>query len=254
MQGTELVVHGSLVVRARDRRDRRASAGLTISSKPLGFQELDRGHRKVSADKPGADPRLPRLARGRVGKKWEQRVRKHFDFLLDHGFAFGGVDDRSFWQTDATYLSERVGIEIADSRETNRVEIDLIRLREGRLPDPQIWVTDEPISRTLLDNVIEARSHPSLGELPTLSSRGVDEQIATWARLLKDAAPELLRGDDAPIADAEALVRRRVAEHPQEMVVWLPHDSSDEDEREAVADAERDTPERVIVRVRRYHR
>jgi hypothetical protein len=191
---------------------------------------------------------------GRAAKNWERRVRKHFDFLLDHGFAFGGADDSSFWQPHATYLSDRVGIEIADSRETNRVEIDLIRLREGRLPDPQIWVTDEPISRTLFDNVIEARKHRSLSELATLSSRGVDEQVETWARLLKEVAPELLRGDDAPIADAEALVRRRVAEHPQEMVVWLPRDASHEREREALADAERDAPEEVPVRVRRYRR
>ena len=191
---------------------------------------------------------------GREAKKWEGRVRKHFDFLLDHGFAFGGVDDSSFWQTDAIYLSDRAGIEIADSRETNRVEIDVIRLSEGQLPEPQVWVTDEPISRTLLDNVIEARSDPSLSELPTLSSRGVDEQIETWARLLKDVAPDWLRGDDAPIAEAEAFVRQRVAEHPQEMVVWLPHDASDEREREALADAERDTPEGVSVHVRRYRR
>ena len=191
---------------------------------------------------------------GRGAKRWERRVRKHFDFLLDHGFAFGGVDDSSFWQTNATYFSDRLGIEIADSREFNRVEIDLIRLDEGRLPKPRIWVTDEPISRTLFDNVLEARRHPSLSELPTLSSRGVDEQVETWARLLKEVAPELLRGDDAPIAEAEALVRRRVAKHPHDMVVWLPHDASDERERAAVADAERDAPEGVTVHVRRYRR
>jgi hypothetical protein len=191
---------------------------------------------------------------GREAMKWERRVRKHFDFLLDHGFAFGGVDDSSFWETGATYLGGRVGIEIADSRETNRVEIDLIRLDDGRLPEPQIWVTDERINRTLLDNVIEARRHPSLSQLPALSARSVDEQLATWARLLKDVAPEVMRGDDAPIADAEAMVRQRVAEHPQEVVVWLPHDASDERERLALTDAERRAPEGVTVHVRRYDR
>jgi hypothetical protein len=191
---------------------------------------------------------------GREAKKWEQRVRKHFDFLLGHGFTFGGVDDSRFWETGATYLGRRVAIEIADSRETNRVEIGLVRLHEGRLPEPQIWVTDEPITRTLLDNVIEARRHPSLSELPALSSRTVDEQLETWARLLREVAAEVLRDDDAPIADAEAVVRQRVAVNPQEIVVWLPHDASDEREREARANAERDAPEGVTVRVRRYHR
>src|SRR4051794_6805183 len=75
------------------------------------------------------------LTMGREGKKWERRVRRHFDFLLGHGFAFDGVDDSSFWQTNATYLSDLVGIEIANSREMNRVEIDLIRLHDGRLPE-----------------------------------------------------------------------------------------------------------------------
>ena len=147
------------------------------------------------------------LAMGRGPKEWERRVRKHFDFLLSHGFAFGGVDDTSFWKTAATYLGSRVGIEIADSREMNRIEIELIRLDGGHLAKPQVWVTAEPIRRTLLDTVIEARSHPSLGELSALSSREIDEQLETWARLLKEVAPELLRGDDAPIADAEAVVR-----------------------------------------------
>jgi hypothetical protein len=191
---------------------------------------------------------------GREAKEWERRVRKHFDFLLDHGFAFGGVDDSSSWETGAIYLGGRVGIEIADSREMNRVEIDLIRLHNGRLPEPQIWVTDEPINRTLLDNVIEARRHPSVSQLPALASRRVDEQLETWARLLKEVAPEVMRGDDAPIADAEAVVRQRVAEHPQEIVVWLPHDASDERERDALTDARRGAPEGVAVHVRRYAR
>jgi hypothetical protein len=191
---------------------------------------------------------------GREAKRWERRVRKHFDFLLDHGFAFGGVDDSTFWETGATYLGGRVGIEIADSRETNRVEIDLIRLHDGRLPEPQTWLTDEPINRTLLDNVIEARRHPSLNQLPALPSRRVDEQLETWARLLKEVAPELMLDDDAPIADAEAVVRQRFAEHPQEMVVWLPHDASDERERDALTDAQRRAPKGVTVHVRRYDR
>jgi hypothetical protein len=147
-----------------------------------------------------------------------------------------------------------VGIEIADSRETSRIEIDLIRLHHGQLPEPQIWVTDDPINRTLLDNVIEAQRHPSLSELPALSSRPGDEQLAAWARLLREVAPEALRDGDAPIVDAEAVVRRRVAEHPQEIVVWLPHDASDERERAALAAAEQDAPEGVSVRVRRYER
>jgi hypothetical protein len=70
------------------------------------------------------------LTMGREAKEWERRVRKHFDLLLDHGFAFGGVDDSSFWETGAIYHGGRVGI-----------EIDLIRLRNGRLPEPQVWPT-----------------------------------------------------------------------------------------------------------------
>ena len=191
---------------------------------------------------------------GRQAEKWERRVRKCFDFLLEHGYVFASDDDTSRWQTNATYRARRLGIEIADSRELNRVEIDLIRLHDGRLPEPQIWVSDAPISRTLLDTVLEARRHSRLHELQALSTQGTDEQLATWARMLQEAAPEVLHDDDAPIADAEVLVRQRVAEHPQEIVVWLPHDASEQRQREASAEAEQRVPKDVTVRVRRYER
>lgn len=194
------------------------------------------------------------LGVGRTGRKWEKQVRKHFDFLLDCGFVFVGVDDSNFWEIQALYVGRRIGVQVADSRETARVEVDLIRLSDGHIPLRQVWVTDEPIARTLLDNVVEARSHPAADELAALSSKTFDEQLQSWARLLQEIAPEVIRDDDAPIADAERVIRRRVADHPQEMVVWLPHDASDERERSAVAEAGRDLPAGVELKVRRYQR
>lgn len=191
---------------------------------------------------------------GRAEKAWERSVRSHFDFLLERGFRFDHVDD-SAWGTTAVYLSSTLGLEVTRSTEFSRVEITLLRLVGGQPPEPEIWVTDRPINRTLLDNVLVARAPSLLEQIPTgLSKRDVDAQLRLWAESLRSVAPDFLEGSDAALVEAERVVRQRVADNPQELTVWLPSDATDTDERRAREKAERTAPVGVQVTVRRYKR
>jgi len=204
------------------------------------------------ADSWGKSRTLPLV--GRSAKAWERGVRAHFDFLLDSAFRFDHVD-HGVWATSAAYVSSSLGVEVTRSTEFRRVEITLLRLVDGQLPEPEIWVTDRPINRTLFDNVLLARAPNLLEQVPTgLSEREVDGQLRLWAELLRSVAPDFLEGDDAAIVEAEQVVRQRVAENPQELTIWLPSDASDTDEAKAREKAERTTPDEVRIIVRRYAR
>jgi hypothetical protein len=192
----------------------------------------------------------------RAAKAWERRVREHFDFLVEHGFRFDRVEASS-WATTAFYLSPTLGLEMTRSVEFNRVEITLLRLVHGELPEYEVWVTDSPLNRVLFDNVLIARA-PELDEasrgLKGLSSDEEDKQLRFWADALRSVAPDFLDGDDAALREGEQVVRQRVAENPQELTIWLPGDASQAEEDRAREEARQTAPPNVEVSVRRYHR
>jgi hypothetical protein len=192
----------------------------------------------------------------RAAKAWERRVSEHFDFLVEHGFRFDHVE-ASPWATTARYLSPTLGLEITRSVEFDRVEIELVRLVGGELPEYEVWVTDSPRNRVLFDNVLIARA-PELDEasqaLGGLSKDNEEKQLRFWADALRAVAPDFLDGDDAPLRDGEQVVRQRVAENPQELTIWLPSDASQEEEDRARDEARRTAPANVEVLVRRYRR
>jgi hypothetical protein len=190
----------------------------------------------------------------RAAKRWEARVRRHFDFLTEYGFRFDGVDD-DWWATSAVYLSGALGVEVTRSVEFDRVEITLLRLGEGQPPEPEVWVTDSPINGVLFDNVLEARAPDRAARVPTgLSKREVEQQLGLYAELLRTIAPDFLQGSDAALLEAERLIRERVAAKPQELTIWLPSDASQVDEARAREEAERTNPPEVQVVVRKYAR
>jgi hypothetical protein len=192
----------------------------------------------------------------RAAKAWERRVREHFDFLVEHGFRFDRVEASS-WATTAFYLSPTLGLEMTRSVEFDRVEITLLRLVHGELPEYEVWVTDSPLNRVLFDNVLIARA-PELDEasrgLKGLSSDEEDKQLRFWADALRSVAPDFLDGDDAALREGEQVVRQRVAENPQELTIWLPGDASQAEEDRAREEARQTAPPNVEVSVRRYRR
>jgi hypothetical protein len=190
----------------------------------------------------------------RAAKAWEARVRPHFDFLVDRGFRFDHVEAGSR-TTSAFYLSSTLGVRVTSSLEFDRVEVSLLRLVEGRLPEPEIWVTDRPINRVLFDNVLIARAPHLAEQVPTgLSNRAIEKQLRLWAELLRSVATDFLQGDDAAIVEAERVIRQRVTENPQELTIWLASEASEAEEARALDEAERTTPPGVRIVVRRYAR
>ena len=192
----------------------------------------------------------------RAAKAWEHRVREHFDFLVEHGFRFDHVDAK-WWATTAVYLSPALGLEVTRSTEFNRVEITLLRLVGGELPEDEIWVTDGALNRILFDNVLIVRA-PELDEasraLKGLSHKDEEQQLRFWADALRSVAPDFLDGDDTPLRDGELVIRQRVAENPQELTIWLPSDASQEHEDRARKEARQTAPPNVEVSVKRYRR
>jgi hypothetical protein len=99
--------------------------------------------------------------------------------------------------------------------------VNLIRLVDGEVPPYPIWITEEVLNWTLLDNVIEARRPDLSAQIPSggLQKDELERQLETWAELLRLVAPESLEHDPSAIDDAAVVIRKRVGEHPQQVTV-----------------------------------
>jgi hypothetical protein len=194
---------------------------------------------------------------GKDGEKWLERVEPHFGFLRSLGFGNVDTDDSSFWSIWVQYRSENSAVRISKSNEFVRAEVALIRLVDGEVPPDPIWITDARIDWTLLDNVVEVRV-PELmsdvGKQTGLKSSQLEEQLRFWAQILREVAADFLAGSFAPMDEAAALVRSRVAAHPQQVQVWLPEDAPVGAEAQEAGAVQATVPPNVSVSVRRYRR
>jgi hypothetical protein len=194
---------------------------------------------------------------GKDALKWRKMVELHFGFLTGLGFATIDVDDSSFWSLWVQYRSETSAIRISRSNEFIRSEVELIRLVNGEVPAYPIWITDDRIDWTLLDNVVEVRQPDLMAEVARqtgLRASQLDEQLKFWARVLRDVAEDFLVGSFAPLDEAGALVRSRVAENPQQVQIWIPSDAPAGAGAERAAEIQATVPPNVGVSVRRYRR
>jgi hypothetical protein len=194
---------------------------------------------------------------GKTAEKWRKQVEPHFGFLSDHGFTVVDVDDSSFWSLWVQYRSGTAAVRISKSNETGRAEVQLIRLVDGEVPPYPIWITENRIDWTLLDNVVEVRQPYRLGDVGRLSgltASKLDQQLHFGASVLRDVAPEFQDGDCAPIDEAGELIRSRVAEHPQQVQVWIPKEAAVGSETDQIAEVQSTVPPNVGVSVRRYWR
>lgn len=146
---------------------------------------------------------------------------------------------------------------ISKSNEFVRSEVHLIRLVNGEVPPYPIWITGDRIDWTLLENVVESRQPDLMRDvtrLHGLKPSDLDQQLHFWARVLRDVAGDFLAGDFAPLDEAAAIVRARVADHPQSVQVRLPDDAPTGDEAQEAAATAATVPPEVGVSVRRYRR
>lgn len=190
--------------------------------------------------------------------EWQKVVEPHFAFLDEHGFALkADASESNFWVTRVVYASRDRAVEIDRSVEFSRVEVYLLRLQDGRMPKAQVWVTDAPINRMLLDNVLEARIPAQCSEinrLDGLQGARLEEQLAARAKALRDVASDFFEKSFSAMTDGERVVRQRLDTSRQEIVVWLPHDATPEEEQSALEDARATAPPEVSVIARRYER
>jgi hypothetical protein len=194
---------------------------------------------------------------GKEAAKWRKIVEPHFGFLVQLGFATVAVDDSSFWSIWVQYRSETSAIRVSKSNEFIRCEVQLIRLVNGEVPPYPIWITDDRIDWALLDNVVEAREPNLMAEVSRqtgLKPSEIDEQLRFWAQVLRDLAGDFLDGGFGPLDEAGALIRGRLADHPQRVQVWLPDDAPEGSEAEQEEAVRATLPPNVAVSVRRYQR
>jgi hypothetical protein len=192
---------------------------------------------------------------GRRATKWRNRVEAHFLFVADYGFTTVDVDDSSFWSLYTQFRSSTAAIRVSRSIEFQRCEVELIRLDAGQVPSYPIWITEDRIDWALLDSVVEVRRPELMPEVKShigLRPAQIEAQLAFWAEVLRAVAGDFLAGDFAAIDEAAALSRRRVAEHPQEMTVWIPPDSPEGSELDQAVESRNSVPAEVNISVRRY--
>jgi hypothetical protein len=191
-------------------------------------------------------------------EKWRQQVDPYFGFLPSYGFRFEQrFCSSSFWTTRAAYAAGDRAVAVDRSVEFNRAEVVLLRLQDGEMPQPEVWVASTPLNIVRLDNVLEARAPGRLSEIQPLvglGKRELREQLSAQSAALRDVAEDFLTGSFAALEDGEHAIRQRVDANPQELVVWLPADATSEDEHRAVEEARATAPTEVNVVAKRYSR
>lgn len=190
-------------------------------------------------------------------EKWQRAVSLYFDFLLEHGFTPDPKAGYSEWYgTAAVYRSRVSAVQVTWSLEFDRVEVELIRLVDGQFPEYQVFFRESaPLSRTLLDNVVAARAPDRVDEIQKetgLKKAAVERQLALWSQLLREVAADFLAGQQTVFDEAKAVIRERVREHPQRVVVWVPETASPEEASRTLREQRALIPAEVDVVVRRY--
>jgi hypothetical protein len=188
-------------------------------------------------------------------EEWAGRVSHYFGFLDEYGFRLvPRLGVASPWRTGVVYMSATSAVAVDRSREYQRVEVTIARLKDGRLPPTRVFVTAQPFDDVQLDNVIEARA-PGQRRWSTapqgLAEDQIDGQLQFWATALTEIAEDFLEGSFDAIEDGERAVRDRMAGRRQQVTVWLSHNATDQQADEAARRTRETVPRDVEVVVKR---
>ena len=193
----------------------------------------------------------------RRGQDWSERVRAHFDFLAEHGFTVTDVQATDWWQVSVVYRSSMSAVRVACNFEYQRVDLELMRLVDHELPDYPIFVVDQvPVNTFHADWLLLLRGDPDRApaEIYGLSETQVQAQLIFWAAALREYGSDFLAGDLDVLDQLERLIRDRARGLRQQVTIWLPDTSTEDDEAHAVEHAQAVTPDGVETAVRRYSR
>ena len=192
----------------------------------------------------------------RRGRDWAKRVRPHFDFLADHGFTLADINAETWWQVAVTDRSAVSAVEVTLSVEFQRVELSLLRLVGGELPEYPVFIVDSvPVNTFLADWLLELRGDPARQPGRGLEPVEVEAQLAFWAAALRDHGADFLAGDLAVLDRLEQMIRDNARRHgPPEVAIWVPEDADPDAATHTVARVQATTPDDVAVTIRRYRR
>ena len=199
-----------------------------------------------------------RAAQTAEAEAWQAQVDVHFGYLrATYGFRITSADASSVWTTRVVYQTDVAAVVVDLSTEFQRVEVSVMRLVDGRLPEYPIFILpDTVINETLLDNVLLIRNPNLLDQLRGLE--GLDEDhieksLAFLARTLEETIPDFLGGDLSIFEAVDRLIKERVRAHPPTITIHLPEDATAEEEAAAIEKVRKDSPGIQIV-ARRYRR
>jgi hypothetical protein len=189
---------------------------------------------------------------------WQARIAPYFDFLrTQYQFSVAPGDASTVWVTRAVYRSNTTAVQVDFSVEFDRVEVRLVRLVDGEVPEYPIFVTPNiTLHYFLLDDVLELRAPELLSDLQSLKGLGdeqVEASLAFQARALEAYASDVLQGDFTIFGLLEERTKAYFREHPQVVTVWLPEDATPEHEAQALEETQHSAPTQPVV-VRRYRR
>jgi hypothetical protein len=192
----------------------------------------------------------------RRGRDWANRVRPHFDFLIDFGFTLTDISGQDWWQVTATYRSDVSAVVVAFSVEYVRVDMSLLRLVDGELPAYPIFIVDSvPVNTFHADWLLKLRGDPGTEPGGGLNDAEVEAQLAFWAQVLRTLGRDFLAGDLAVLDQLETMIRDNARrDGPPQVTVWLPEDAEPEAESVATDRIRTATPDGVAVVTRRYRR
>jgi transposase-like protein len=146
---------------------------------------------------------------------WAAHVSVHFRYLKRWGFRFRSADANT-WEERATYHSYRSAIDVVKDYQGPRVEVELMRLVDGELPPPEVFIVDsEPVNRFYVDELIRLRQPDGEAALAQLTDMPTfDDQLRFLAAALRRHGEDFLAGELGVLDDLERIVRERASEQP----------------------------------------
>jgi hypothetical protein len=189
--------------------------------------------------------------------RWKALVSVPFGYLTrDFGCGVAGHEDNS-WVTTLIYQNETTAVKVTYSIEFDRAEVSLVRLIKGRRPAYPIFISEqEQLHHFLLDNLLLVRAPEALDAIKpyfSLKEEAVKEALSRWADALRKYGSGPLNGDFSVFDEMEATVRARVRDHPEQITVWLPEETSADEENQERERLRAIHPQIPVI-LRRYRR
>jgi len=199
-----------------------------------------------------------RAAQSARANAWRAQVDAHFGYLRKtYGFRLTSADASSLWVTRVVYQTDVAVVAVDKSVEFERVEVSVMRLVEGRLPEYPIFILqDTVINETVFDNILMRRNPQLLDRLRGLQGLDddhIERSLAFLAQALEENLADFLTGERSIFEAVDVLIKERARAHPPVITVYLPEDATVEQEAAAIAEVESGSPEIPVV-ARRYRR